>query len=95
MENFGSLLANTNTDSTGDATCPACGGTSVDDADPVFLTLFLPKMEPKEFELATCAVCAASLLPLTQVGAADLPNRQAPGAAPSLQAPSEWADLPF
>jgi hypothetical protein len=95
MENFASLLGNTNSDSMGASTCPACGGTSATDLDPVFLTLFLPKREPKEFELATCAACAANLLPLTQVGATDLPNRQAGTGAPSPTEPSEWSDLPF
>jgi hypothetical protein len=95
MENFGSLLANTKEDSTGPSICPACGGTSTDDLDPVFLKLYLPKMPEREFELATCAACAANLLGLTQVGATDLENRQPSAGAPSPSEPSAWTDLPF
>jgi hypothetical protein len=95
VENFGSLLGSTNADSMGPSICPACGGTSTDDLDPVFLKLYLPKMPEKEFELATCAACAANLLPLTQVGAAELVNRSAAPGAPSPTQSSEWTDLPF
>lgn len=95
MESFGSLLASTKGDSTDVYTCPACGGSSRDDSDPVFLTLYLPKQEPKEFELATCAACAANLLPLTQTGSEELADRRLGLGAPNPKPPTVWDDLPF
>lgn len=95
VESFGSLLSNTNSASTDKPICPACGGTSEADLDPVYLTLYPPKMDPREFELATCAACAASLLGLTQTGSEPLVDRRMGLGAPSPQSPSVWADLPF
>lgn len=95
MENFASLLGNASEDSTGPSICPACGGTSTDDLDPVFLKLYLPQQAEREFELATCAACAVSLLELTRIGATELENRQPAAGAPSPSAPSAWTDLPF
>lgn len=95
VDTFASLLQSTNSGLTDVPTCPACGGTSTGDMDPVFLTLYLPKTDPKEYELATCAACAAKLLPLTEAGATPLENRSATPGAPSPTVSQPWADLPF
>jgi hypothetical protein len=55
--------------------CPACGSDSATDLDPIYLTLYVPKQEPKEFALTTCSTCAVTLRLRLQVGAEKLPNR--------------------
>ncbi len=55
--------------------CPACGKDSSEDLDPIYLTLYVPKQESREFALTTCASCAATLRVQLQAGAVRLPNR--------------------
>ena len=86
-------LRNVNSDLTGPSICPACGGTSADDADPVYLVLYLPKADPREFELNTCAACAAKIR-VSIVGQGErLENREAVVRGPSSQGPDPWAEL--
>jgi DNA-directed RNA polymerase subunit RPC12/RpoP len=63
-------------DESQDATaCPACGSDSSSDLDPIYLNLYLPKQDAKEFALTTCSSCAAKLRISLQQGATKLPNR--------------------
>lgn len=70
------------------AQCPACGSDSSADMDPIYATVYMPKMEPLELQLVTDAACAAKLrIPIVDSGR-KLPNRrenegpQAPHANP-------------
>jgi predicted RNA-binding Zn-ribbon protein involved in translation (DUF1610 family) len=54
--------------------CPACGADSSTDLDPIYLNLYLPKQDGKEFALPTCSSCAAKLRVSLQQGAVKLPN---------------------
>jgi hypothetical protein len=56
--------------------CPACGIDSSADLDPIYLNLYLPKQDAKEYALPTCSSCAAKLRVSLQQGAMKLPNRQ-------------------
>lgn len=38
--------------------CPACEADSSADLSPIYLTLYVPKQEGREFALATCGSCA-------------------------------------
>jgi RNase P subunit RPR2 len=86
-ETLSPLLAAVQLQSEDVTACPACGTDSSSDLDPIYLTLYLPKQEPREFALTTCGVCAAKCRVSLQVGAEKLPDRQngqsdsgAPGA---------------
>ena len=57
------------------AACPACGSDSSSDLDPIYLNLYLPKQDAREFALTTCGSCAAKLRISLQQGATKLPNR--------------------
>jgi hypothetical protein len=76
--------------------CPICGKDASTDLDPIYLTLYLPKREPVESALCTCASCAPSLRNLLQVGAQRLPDRQGSNQGPSNGAPDidTFADFP-
>lgn len=55
--------------------CPSCGSDSSDDLDPIYSTVYLPKQEPKEYQLTTCGSCAAKARILMIRGAEKLPDR--------------------
>jgi hypothetical protein len=90
---FGTILRNSNSTSTDTATCPACGGSSETDSDPVFITLYLPKQDPREYELDLDAACAAKTRGAMQDGGELLADRQAQGEGPQAPQPSPWDDL--
>jgi hypothetical protein len=76
--------------------CPVCGGSSVDDLDPVYLTYFLPSMPKGTCEFATDAACAARVRSWAMQGAQELEDRALAGAeasAPALSADAAWAAL--
>lgn len=87
------ILRNTSEDLTESSTCPGCGGSSEDDVDPVFLTLYLPKQEPKEFELDLCALCADGIRGTMSEGGELMADRSAPGGGPQAPQPSPWDEL--
>lgn len=95
VETYASLLQSSNTDSTDEPTCVGCGGTLTDDWDPVFLTLYLPRQEVREYEIPMCAACAASRRVTMQHGAERLADRQVRGPSPSATGPDPFAALPF
>lgn len=92
---YGSLLAKSNSDLTETDTCVACGGQLGSELDPVFCTLYLPREDPREYELGTCAACAATLRATIQTGAERLEDRSARGPSPSAPQSNPFADLPF
>jgi hypothetical protein len=69
------LLAAVTENSSDVTACPACGKDSSEDLDPIYLNLYLPKQDAKEFALTTCGSCAATLRIGLQQGATNLPNR--------------------
>lgn len=93
VEQYKPLLQNGSSTSPGSLTCPGCGGSSETDLDPVYLTLYLPKSEPKEFELSMCAACAAKIRVVMQLGAVKLENREAGLRGPSTSSPDPWSTL--
>lgn len=87
------VLQKCSEDSTEPTTCIGCGGSLVDDLDPVFMTLYLPKSEPKEFELAVCVPCADSLKATMQQGAEPLEDRSGRRQGPSTSPSDPFANL--
>lgn len=90
---FGPILRKSSTDSTGEATCPGCGGSLADDVDPVFLSLYLPKQEALEYELDTDAACAAEIRGSIVDHGERLANRQLEVRGPSPLAEDPWAEF--
>jgi hypothetical protein len=70
--------------------CPACGTTSTDDLDQVYLTLYVPSHEPVECAFATDAACAARIRVDAQLGATKLADRGASVRGPSPTPTAEW-----
>jgi hypothetical protein len=69
------LLASSQAASFDSTMCPSCGADASEDLDPIFLTLYVPRQERLDFELTTCASCAARIRVAAQVGAEKLENR--------------------
>lgn len=90
---FAAILRNAKSALTEDITCPACGGQSEVDMDPVFCVLYLPKTDPQEFELNTDAACAASLRSSIFEHGERLANREAELRGPSTNSPDPWTAL--
>jgi hypothetical protein len=68
--------------------CVSCGASASEDSDPIYLTLYLPGKEPREYALQLDGACAARLrIPLTQNGKR-LPDRGGVvrGPSPGLSA---------
>lgn len=93
VTNFRQLLVSSNSTSTDELTCPGCGGGSQGDLDPVYLTLYVPKRESLEYELALCAACAAKIRGTMQTGAVQLEDRGAQMRGPSSESPDPWSEL--
>jgi hypothetical protein len=70
-----SVLAHAADDTSAVTACPACGKESSEDLDPIYLTVYLPKQEPREFALTTCASCAVTLRLDLQDRGERLPDR--------------------
>jgi hypothetical protein len=89
-ETLQSALAAALQDSMDVTVCPACGTDSSTDLDPIYLTVYLPKQERREYALATCGACAAHLRVRLQKGAVLMEDRQLSSlGAPSLS-PQDW-----
>ncbi len=90
-EVLGALLAAAAAENSDVTACPACGKDSSQDLDPIYLNLYLPKQEGREFALTTCAVCAVTLRQRFLERAVKLPNRElSPGSETSASASDDW-----
>lgn len=70
--------------------CPACGSDSSADLDPIYLTLYLPKQEAREFAMTTCSACAAKCRVSLQHGAEKLPDRRQGGKRNDELTDGDW-----
>jgi DNA-directed RNA polymerase subunit RPC12/RpoP len=71
--------------------CPVCGSDSSTSLDPIYMTVFVPQHEPKEFALTTCASCAGTLRPSLMEGASKMGDRGVGGGlGPHSNNVSEW-----
>ena len=76
--------------------CPACGISTVDDYDAVYLTYCLPGMPPGKSEMPFCPPCAAVLRGKAMSGAVQLEDRRQESGGSELSpptAPQAWAAL--
>lgn len=72
--------------------CVSCGGSLIDDQDPVWLTLYLPGKERADVGFPLDAACAARIrIPLTTYGVKQ-PDRQ-PGSNRGAAAVDPWAEM--
>lgn len=86
-----SLLAHASGESTDVSVCPVCGSDSSKDMEPVYLTVYTPGSEGREFQLPICSGCAASVHATAMKGSERLPDR---GRSRGAMAPREPED-PF
>jgi hypothetical protein len=76
--------------------CPACGISTVEDMDAVFLTYCLPGMPQGQSEMPLCAACAVRVRQGALMGATELEDRGIGVGGPqpkSLSATSVWDSL--
>ena len=76
--------------------CPACGISTVDDYDAVYLTYCLPGMPKDQSEMPLCGPCAVAVRNTAMSGANALEDREVGvgGPQPVAQSASQaWADL--
>lgn len=93
ISTFGPTLRTSSADSTDISICLACGGALGDDLDLVFLTLYIPKQDQREYELNLDAACAAKIR-LSIVDLAEpLANRGPELRGPSTPANDPWSDF--
>lgn len=71
--------------------CPACGISTVDDMDPIYLSYFMPSMPGGQSEMPTCGACAARVRSLALRGSEPLPDRGALVGGPQPQQASATA----
>jgi hypothetical protein len=67
-------------------TCPACGISTEDDMDPVYVTSYLPGQGKTQVEAPTCASCAAIIRTRAIEHATQLEDKRVEG--PSATGPS-------
>lgn len=88
------LLAHASEDSPDAVACPACGSDASEDLDPIYLTVYPPKQERREYALTTCAPCAVTLRLRLQERAERLPNRNGfNGTSKDTDEPDDWAGV--
>lgn len=92
-ETYAEVLKKSSSDSTGADTCVACGGLQPTSSAPVFMTLYLPKQEPREYELVLCADCADTLQSFMTKGAEELEDRSARTRGPTTSPSDPFARI--
>lgn len=88
-----SLLAHAAEENSAVTACPACGSDASNDLDPIYLTIYLPKQEPREFALTTDGACAVTLRLRLQDRAERLPDRQGDHSQGLSSNPDEWGGV--
>jgi hypothetical protein len=86
------LLLHAAEESSAVTACPACGIDSSADLDPIYLNVYVPKQEGREYALTTCGACAVTLRLRLQDRAERLPDRQGDSQQSSATAEADpWA----
>jgi hypothetical protein len=78
--------------------CPACGISTVDDYDPVYVKIYVPGLVPLNSEWPLCPPCAVPVRQRAMQGAQQLEDRQsgglgAAGGPQPVTAAATWASL--
>lgn len=93
-ERLRAVLRSANEASPAVSMCPVCGTDSSGDLDPIYATVFLPKQEPREYALTTCATCAVGVRAWAQEGAQPLADRGGISQGPRPSAPdADWGSV--
>lgn len=77
-------------------TCPACGESTVDDMDAVYLTFCIPGMPQDQSEMPLCGPCAVEVRNKALTNASPLPDRGVGVGGPqpvAQDAAATWAAL--
>jgi hypothetical protein len=72
--------------------CPVCHMGTLDDMDPVYATIYLPRQDRQDAEMALCGKCAVEIRRRALVGAEQLVDREVGSGGPSPQ-PVDPADV--
>jgi len=80
--------------------CSMCGGSTADDLDPIYLTVYEPKREGISLTIPSCAACTSNLAPMLERFGQRLVDRVAgskpfgpgsPGTGEGAPSPLAWA----
>jgi hypothetical protein len=75
------------------ACCPMCGSDSSANQSAIYLTVYLPKQEAREYALTTCTSCAMNLHESLQVGAQLMADRPGGEAGAPASSSSAWSEV--
>lgn len=75
--------------------CPSCGKDSSETLSGIFLTVYPPRSDSREYALTTCLSCATSLRAAFTDHGELLRDRNAGAAAPANAGGNEWAAIPW
>jgi RNase P subunit RPR2 len=75
--------------------CPKCGTDASENLSGVFLTIYPPKSEQREYALTTCLSCASELRKRFTETGERLPDRNAVAAATAKGDGSDWNTIPW
>lgn len=75
--------------------CPMCGKDASQNLSGIYLTIYPPRSQEREYALTTCATCAATLRQHLQTSADKLGDRGIGAAAPMQTQGPAWDEVPW
>lgn len=88
-----SLLGSVSENSSDVTACPACGKDSSQSLSPIYLVVYLPKQEPREYALTTCDSCATTWRESLSAGAKKMADREGAEVGAPTSASAAWAGV--
>jgi hypothetical protein len=90
---LGPLKAGMSLESSDVCVCPICAKDSSGQLSPIYLSVYLPKQEPREYALTTCESCATTLRDSLRVGSSRLANREGFEVGAPGPNPEDWSHV--
>jgi predicted RNA-binding Zn-ribbon protein involved in translation (DUF1610 family) len=91
----GSLKAGLSADPSILTVCPMCGKDASPQPIGIWLSIYPPKQEAREFALTMCESCGPKLQELLQAGGERLRGGDAGARAPASNPNKEWGEIPW
>ena len=90
---MGSLTEHLLSDSSTLVLCPACGTDSSAQLQPLYLFVYAPKLQPREYALTTCESCATSWQGSFEGYGEKLPDRKVGAGAEAPTTDFQWDSI--
>jgi len=75
--------------------CPVCHAGTMDDMDPVYLTIYMPNQGDTRVDMACCAACAVGVRNTAMTGSQLMPDRRAGDGGLGTQPPNNGSPDPW